>query len=229
MATQHPAQDPVTELIVLIVASAIVVMTIILVFVLLGQWGRNRESRVAQATMRSGLTTVSDLPAVTGRVSALLEPLEPNRPERAFSLTVGGRDAFLYEWRTTYGGWFGQGARVPDEYRRAYVIFIPGAPYLRVTPKGLFGKPANSVDLKADDRAFARAFHVEGSDEEAIRRYLGPELRRFLLGLSGTWGFLAGTEGVALVAFGQLSETEVPQTASILERLATVAHAASRR
>ena len=179
--------------------------------------------------LRQGLLPTPDLSSVTNRVCTLLQPLGLDRPEVAFSFSGGGREAFLYEWRATYGGW----AR--DEYWHGHVILGPRAPSFRVLPKAFLGMPAHPIDF-AEDRRFSKAFWVEGAETSATRLYLGPELRRFLITQGRDWGFRAGPEGVAPVQHIGKVETRqrlpVPEasvTAASFERLATVTEAAGRR
>lgn len=117
-------------------------------------------------------------------------------------------------------------------YQRAYVVLGPGAPFLRVMPRGIRGlgerldhQPWRPIEFP-QDRSFSRAFWVEGGDEGAIRSYLEPGRRRFLLRHARGWRFNAGPEGVALLRRGRTPRGEWPRVALILERLATAVEAA---
>ena len=150
------------------------------------------------------------------------------------SFRVGGRDAFLYEW--VYQTLTSEGRDTLEQV--AYIVLGPGAPYLRTTPKRFFGEPSNPIEFP-EDPAFSNAFWVDGPDKAAIRRYLGLELRQFLLSLGKGRRFHAGPEGVALVrgthltghhqAGGRASTAEVDEARTILKRLAALAEAAARR
>lgn len=202
---------------------------------------RRRKAFVTKTAMRQGLRPVREFPWDSRGVHALLQPVELAKPELAFSFSVAGRDAFFIEWSA--------GSNV-----RAYVILGAGAPYLRVMPKELFAKPADSIDFP-DDLAFSQAFHVLGTDERATRRCLTPELRRLLLAYckgpdrasgwiakisdpwaawavsspTSLWSFHGGPEGVALVSPGWASKADAPQMAVVFEQLATMDAAIGRR
>ncbi len=216
------------ELIALMVVSLVIVGIYTVAYIVTYERRQHRsETDFRRAMLRQGLLLAPDLSSVTSRVYTLLEPLGPDRPEVAFSFSVGGREAFLYEWRTTY--WAG------DEYWHAYVILGPGAPSLRVMSKAFLGKPPHPIEF-AEDRRFSKAFWVEGTETGATRVYLGPALRRFLLAQGKEWGFLGGPEGVALVRHiggvetrQRLPAPEASETAAIFERLAAVTEAAARR
>ncbi|MBI2458847.1 MAG: hypothetical protein HYV46_22295 [candidate division NC10 bacterium] len=191
---------------------------------------RRRTADLAQAMQRQGFQPVPDAVQTLRRVQPLLHPLdylsENEKGGSAFSWNVGGRDAFFLEWSyDSPGGLHGSSFQVDQ---RAYVTLGPGAPYLRALPKVIFGKPASPIGID-EDRAFSRTFWVEGTDREAIRRYLGPELREFLVVRGNPWRFHAGPEGVALVCRGRASSAETSRIRATLERLATVTEAAARR
>lgn len=189
-----------------------------------------RTAAVAEVALRLGLCQVADLPRVTARVRELLQPPDDvvgvvnEKPELAFTFNVGKHDAFLYEW--SYG--LRAGEYSAHVYQRAYVMLGYGAPHLRAVPTALYGKPAKPIEFP-EDRTFAKRFWVEGADVGAVRHYLRPGLRRFLLAQGGGWRFHAGPEGVALIARGRTRPAEVAQVRLILERLAAVAEDWARR
>ena len=186
------------------------------------------EGRFVQTALRLGLRQVPDLPAVMGRVGALLQPEGGDgavlwKPGPAFALSVGRREAFLFEWSH------------PDaRFRRAYVVLGPRAPHLLASPRRRFTileeyeEPTGAIGFP-EDPPFSRTFWVWGADPVAIRLFLGPELRRFLLAYRRGWRFHAGPEGAALSRWGRTPPSEWPQMRAILERLAAVVEAAARR
>ncbi len=190
--------------------------------------------------VRQGLRLVpdSEIPLVTQRVQELIQPLPHAhvnlwRPGPIFTMSVEGRAAFLYELRyaTALIGEFGPTGH-GHNYQRAYVILGAGAPFLRAMPKGILSlrerldgyRPASSIAFP-QDRPFSGAFWVEGADEVAIRSYLGPQLRHFLLAHAKGWRFNAGPEGVALLHCGRTPSREMSRVAVTLERLAVAAEA----
>ena len=217
-----------------IVAQLIVVFILPMLFIVfLMRKERKKKKAVVETTSQIGLRPVPDLLTVTGRVFTLLQPLAHEKPEMAFPLSVGGHDAFLYEWWSATGDvQAGYGAHT-IHYHHAYIVLGPGAPYLRVTPKGLFPNPADEFggpDIgTAEDPDFYKTFRVQGTDEGDIRRYLGGELRRFLLAQGTGCRFHAGPEGVALVLGGRMHSTEAHHVKGMLEGLATVTESAARR
>ena len=101
-------------------------------------------------------------------------------------------------------------------------------------PKSFFGRPADPIDF-SDDPHFSGTFWVEGTRKEAVRGYLGPELRRFLAAQGQAWGFLAAPEGVALVRRIGSQDTRIrlpidtrSETVALFEQLATATQAAAR-
>lgn len=191
---------------------------------------RRHTTDLAQAMLRQGFQPVPDVLPVIRRLQRLLQPLdylaENEKGGSAFSRRVGGRDAYFIEWSyDSPGGHHGNSFQVDQ---RAYVVLGPGAPYLRALPKVVFGKSASPIVI-SDDRAFSKTFWVEGTDREAIRRYLGPEVRRFLLAQGNPWRFHAGPEGVALMCRGRAPRRESARIRATLERLATLTEAAARR
>lgn len=190
--------------------------------------------------MRQGLPTVPDVHAVLKRVCLLLEPpgepVQDDRSGLAFALRVGGRDGFYIDWSYNVHGPEGL-THVP---MRAYIVLGPG-PHLRVAPKNVFGEPADHIEFPEDPR-FSKTFWVEGQDEQACRRFLGPELRQLLLavnadpeewwspalgafGLGGPWTLNAGPEGVVLVRAGRTPTAEVSHIRNNLERLVAATEA----
>lgn len=207
---------------------------LLLLFVaVLIRW-RAESSAVEHAmARRQGLHLVPDteIPLVTQRVQELIQPLPLLlrnaslwKPGPVYSLTVGGRDAFLYELRYT-------AAYSNHNYQRACVVLGAGAPYLRATPRGLLAfretrdfPAVRCIDFP-QDRRFSKAFCVAGTNEVAIRSYLGPQLRQFLLAHAKGWRFNAGPEGVALLHCGRTPSREMSRVAVSLERLAVAAEA----
>lgn len=198
----------------------------------------------------------SEIRLAASQAHALLQPPFWGIEEQkyigpVFSFRIGGHDAYLYEWvyySPTTEGW-------TTIEQHAYIVLGLATPYLRLAPKRVFGKPANTIDFP-DDRAFSKAFWVEGTDEVAVRRFLGPDLRKFLLSLfkqwrrdlrwrewrerlsgpSGdtswpmsAWRFHAGPEGVALVLGSRTGSAEAHHIRAMFERLVTVTEAAARR
>jgi hypothetical protein len=156
------------------------------------------------------------------------------KPGPVFSLSVRGRVAFLYELRyaTALQGEYGPTGH-GHNYQRAYVVLGAGAPFLRAMPRGILSlrerldgyRPASPISFP-QDRSFSEAFWVEGTDESAIRCFLEPQLRAFLLAHARGWRFNAGPEGVALVHRGRTPRAEMSRAALILERLASATETA---
>ena len=199
-------------------------------------WGRRgRGSGEASAWLRAGAGPGADFRSVTRRVQEILEPigwpLGREREGGAYSLTVGGRAAFFievaYEVPPTSIVAIAGGLRAVREEQRAFVVLGNGAPEFIAAPKGVFGKPAAPIVL-AEDRAFTKAFWLEGSDERAIRRYLGQELRALLLDQEGPFRLHGGPAGVALVREGRMKTPSQAKVTKTLERLAMAVEAAER-
>jgi hypothetical protein len=196
---------------------------------------RGRRAEGAPAWLEPGTGAGADLRSVTRRIQEILEPIGwpvgSEKSGRAYSLDVGGRAAFFLEVAhdvpTTNVFAMVAGLRAANQEQRAYVVLGSGAPEFTAAPKGVFGKPGVPVVL-AEDRAFARAFWVEGSDERAIRRYLGPELRRFLLDQESPWRLHARPAGVAVVREGRMRTPDQAQVTKTLERLVMAVEAAER-
>ena len=192
-----------------------------------------RGAREASAWLKTG--DGADFRSATRRVQEILEPigwpLGRESEGSAFSLTVGGRAAFFievgYEAPSTSIIAIASGLRAPLEEERAFVVLGNGVPEFTVAPKGVFGKPSAPIVL-AEDRAFAKAFWVEGSDERAIRRYLGQELRALLLDQEGRFRLHGQPAGVALVREGRMRTPSQAQVTRTLERLAMAVEAAER-
>jgi hypothetical protein len=214
-----------------------VVLPLAVVITLMGLWsvayGRRQERHaadLAQAMLRQGFQSVPDVLPVIRRLQRLLQPLdylsENEKGGWAFSSRIGGCDAFFIEWSyDSPGGHHGSSFQVDQ---RAYILLGQGAPYLRAFPKVIFGKSATPIEI-GDDRAFSRTYWVEGTDREAVRRYLGLELRRFLLARGSPWRLHVGPEGVALLCRGRAPGREASRIRATLEQLATLTEAAARR
>jgi hypothetical protein len=197
-------------------------------------WGRRgRRSKGASDWLEQGST--GDFRSATRRIQEILEPIGwpvgNEKSGRAYSLSVGGRAAFFievaYDVPTTNMFAILGGLRAANQEQRAYAVLGSGAPEFTVAPKGVFGKPSAPIVL-AEDRAFAKAFWLEGSDERAIRRYLGQELRSFLLDQESPWRLHARPAGVALVREGRMRTPSQAQVTRTLERLAMAVEAAER-
>ncbi len=202
---------------------------------------RQHDTEVAHVAQQQGLHLVREreLPSITKRVHSLLQPpmygdVLAEKAGPVLFFRVGGRDTFLYEW--VYQTLTSAGRDTLEQV--AYIVLGPGAPYLRATPKRLFAEPSDPIEFP-EDPDFSKTFWVEGPDKAAIRRYLGPEFRQFLLTLGRGRRFHAGPEGVALARLPHLtghhqagfraSTDEVYEARTILERLAALAEAAGRR
>jgi hypothetical protein len=176
-----------------------------------------------------------DFRTVTRRIQEILEPIGwpvgSEKSGRAHSLSVGGRAAFFievaYDVPTTNMFAIIGGFRAANQEQRAFVVLGNGAPEFIAAPKGVFGKPSAPIVL-AEDRAFAKAFWVEGSDERAVRRYLGQELRALLLEQEGPFRLHGRAAGVALVREGRMTTPSQAQVTKTLERLALAVDAAER-
>jgi hypothetical protein len=194
---------------------------------------RGRRSRGAPPWPDQG--PGDDFRSVTRRIQEILEPIGwpvgGERSGRALSLSIGGRSAFFLEIAhdvpTTNLFAIIGGIRAANQEQRAYVVLGSGAPELAAAPKGVFGKPSAPIVL-AEDRAFARAFWLEGKDERAVRRYLCPELRSLLLAQDGPWRLHARPAGVALVREGKARTPDRAQVTRTLEQLALAVEAAER-
>ena len=194
---------------------------------------RGRRSKGASAWLEQGPS--ADYRSVTRRIQEILEPIGwpvgSEKSGRAHSLSVGGRAAFFievaYDVPTTNMFAIIGGLRASNREQRAYAVLGSGAPEFTVAPKGVFGRPPAPIVL-AEDRAFARAFWVQGDDERAIRRYLGQELRSFLLDQESPWRLHARPAGVALVREGRMTTPDQGQVTRTLERLVMAVEAAER-
>lgn len=234
-----------------IIAFVIIIIPIAFATIVRGIVSRSRERRreavVRQTVLQHGLRPIPDheIPPLAKkimwpyRLADAREELVNEKVERAFSLRVGGREAIFSEWSygiiSSYVFAHGGG----HVYQRAYLVLCPGIPDMLIVPKGAWDEPANSVDFP-EDASFSKTFWVEGRDKEAVRRFLGPEMRGFLLlhGPGSTlqtilhWTgmtFQAGPEGAALVRNGRTPTTELSQMATILESLAVATEAGARR
>jgi hypothetical protein len=215
----------------------IVVLPLAAVILLLGLWTvayerrrRRHTADLTQALLRQGFRPLANYLPVLRRLQPLLHPLdylsENEQSGSAFSCGVGSRDALFLAWAyDSPGGHHGSSFQVDQ---RAYILLGPGAPHLRALPKVIFGKSASPIHMD-DDPAFSRTFWVEGADREAIRRYLGPDLRRFLLARGAPWRFHAGPEGVALLCRGRTPSREAFRIRATLEQMAILTEAAARR
>lgn len=213
-----------------------IIVGVVLVAIAVFLWGRRgRGSGEAAAWLKAGAGTGADFRSVTRRIQEILEPigwpLGREREGGAFSMTVGGRAAFFievaYEVPPTNIFAIAVGLRATREEQRAFVVLGNGAPEFSAAPKGVFGKPSAPIVL-AEDRAFARAFWLDGSDDRAIRRYLGPELRALLLDQKGPFRLHGRRAGVALVREGRMRTPSQAQVTKTLERLAMAVEAAER-
>ncbi len=180
------------------------------------------EAAVDRAAMQSGGKPPHDVRLPMDQVLPLLQPLDHTKTDWARHFSVAGRDAFVLQWRRVLRGATEYGAA---DVWHAYLVLGCGGPHLRVYPKALFGKPADCVQVTGDP-VFSKRFHVQARDQEAVRWYLGPALRRFLLAQAGWWSFHAEPHGVALVAEGEIPGSETPQMRMVLERLLAAVEAA---
>jgi len=219
---------------VIAVVGLFAVLTVLLLPVALYVERRERRYRAAvgQGRVRQGFLPVPDVRSVFERVRELLElsgePVD-DRSGLAFALHVGGRDGFYVDWACSVPS---PGEGPSWLVVHAYIVLAPGPPRLHVGPKGVFGKPADRIDFPKDPR-FSKAFWVQGQDEGACRRFLGPELRQFLLAMNARepWALNVGPEGVVLLRGpvwwdqtrqpqgGRTPTAEVSQLRKNLERL----------
>jgi hypothetical protein len=191
-----------------------------------------RIQMTAESALQQGLRPIPDSegPSITKRVFPLLQRSEHERPADeahgpTFHLKVAGRDTLYYEWSCMWR----PGERLVRY--RAYIVLGPVVPILCVLSKRWsVEKPADPIYLP-EDPAFSEAFWILGNDQASVPRFLGPELRQFLLAEARGKGcrFHAGPEGVALIRKGRASESELAQMKATLERLAGLAEAAAKR
>jgi hypothetical protein len=262
---EQPDGPSIRELVGSLFGALFIAALTIAIMIALGRMAKTTETitkpfreTITKAFRGTGLYPIGEpeIRLVASQAHALLQPPfwgieEQKKIGPVFSFRIGRHDAFLYEWvyySPTTEGW-------TTIEQHAYIVFGLATPYLRLASKRVFGKPANTIDFP-DDRAFSKAFWIEGTDEVAVRRFLGPELRQFLLSLlkewsrdlrwrewrerlsgpSGdtswsmsAWRFHAGPEGVALVLGSRTDSTEAHHVKAMFERLVTVTEAAARQ